>query len=239
MRKISNDESQNNIYKGNLNYLDNSLYINHSSKNKKHFHHSNFSLKSNNSESRLNDNPEKKNTIDIYKNEGNSNEQNNLIGTKNKGKKPIGNIINSEQKNILNLYSNPLFFGIKVLINSSIQKNQDEEKTNNKDKVIINNIIEEQNEDKKDDIKIEIYENRDEKKENNNEVNELNKNDEKNKNDKNEEKEEEKEKEEDKKSTKNIENDKKENEEKKEKDENKNEEDNQKKKKKKRKKKKN
>ena len=237
MRKISNDDNQNNIYKGNINYLNNALFINHSSKNKKNFLHSNFSLKSNNSESRLNDNSEKKNTIDIFKNEGNNNEQNNP-GTKNKGKKPVGNIINSEQKNILNLYSNPLFFGIKVLINSSIQKNQDEEKTNNKDKILINNIIEEQNEDKKDDVKIEINENSDDKKENNNEVNELNKNDEKNKNDKNEEKEEEKEKEEDKKSTKNLDNDKKENEEKKENDENKNEEDNSKKKKKKRKKKK-
>ena len=216
MRKNSNDDNQNNIFKGNSNYLNNNLSLNHSSKNKKHLNHSNFSLKSNNSETRLNENSDKKNTIDIFKKESNNNDKNNLLSLKDKDKKLNGNNANHEQKSILNLYSNPLFFGIKILINSTIQKNLDEEKNNNKDKSLINNIIEEQNEDKKDDVKIEINENKDEKKENNNEVkaNEGNKiEEEKNKNENNEKKE----KEEDKKSEKNENNDKKENEEKKEK----------------------
>ena len=237
MRKNSNDDNQNNIFKGNLNYLNNNLNLNHSSKNKKHFNHSNFSLKSNNSESRLNENSNKKNTIDIFKNENINNDKNKLLSIKDKDKKLIGNNANHEQKSILNLYSNPLFFGIKILINSTIQKNQEEEKNNNKDKSLSNNIIEEQNEDKKDDVKIEINENKDEKKENNKEANanEDNTIDEKiNKNENSEKKE----KEEDKKSEKNEDNDKKKNEEKKENDENKNEEDKSKKKKKKRKKKK-
>ena len=241
LRKNSNDDIQNNIYKGNLNYLNNGLSLNYSNKNnKKNFQHSNFSLKSNSSESRLNENPEKKNTIDIFKNENNNNDKNNLANKKDKDKKPTGNIPSHEQKNILNLYSNPLFFGIKILINSTIQKNQDEEKNNIKDKDLINNIIEEQNEDKKDDVKIEIIENKEQKKENKNELNvnedKDSKIDEENKSENIEKKE--KEKEEDKKSEKNIDNDQKENEEKKENDENKNEEDKSKKKKKKRKKKK-
>ena len=222
MRKNSHDDNKNNLYKGNLNYLSNNLNLNYSNKNKKHFNHSNFSLKSNNSESRLNENSEQKNNIDIFKIENNN--KDNIAVVKKKGQNLIKNIINKEQKNILNLYSNPLFFGIKILFNCMGEK--EEEKTNNKGKALINNIIEEQNEDKKDDTIIKINENKDEKKENHNEKN------------KNENNEEMKENNEDKKSEKNIDNDKKENEEKKENDENKNEENNEKKKKKKRKKKK-
>ena len=149
-RGINKDiDNQNNLYMRQFNHFNTNLNRNFSNKSNKNNFHYNYSLRSNKeSEGQLSDKNNNNTISNDYKKENNNIiEQSTKIVIQRKSNIIIENLKNKEQNNILNLYNNPLFFGIRVLCDN-IYMDKSEDKKNCESENLINNNVGDNNIDK-------------------------------------------------------------------------------------------